>query len=101
MQILSIGNNFSQDAQRYLHQIVDADGEALKCVNLMIGGCPLYFPTFGITQKKDDDFKFSIHEGEANQEPSHPFLLDLEIGYHVGTIEKIADTLGAESVVVR
>ena len=26
MQVLSIGNSFSQDAQRYLHQISEADG---------------------------------------------------------------------------
>ena len=41
MKILSIGNSFSQDAQGYLHQIAKADGLDLKCVNLMIGGCPL------------------------------------------------------------
>ena len=41
MNILSIGNSFSTDAQRYLHQIAKADGEVLKCYNLYIGGCPL------------------------------------------------------------
>ena len=41
MNILSIGNSFSQDAQRYLHQIAKADGKVLKCYNLFIGGCPL------------------------------------------------------------
>ena len=41
MNILSIGNSFSQDAQRYLHQIARADGVKLTCVNLYIGGCPL------------------------------------------------------------
>jgi len=34
MNILSIGNSFSQDAQRYLHQIARADKTDLKCVNL-------------------------------------------------------------------
>ena len=41
MNILSIGNSFSQDAQRYLHQIARADGTALQTVNLYIGRCPL------------------------------------------------------------
>lgn len=41
MKVLSIGNSFSCDAQRYLHQIAAADGVFLKCVNLMIGGCSL------------------------------------------------------------
>ncbi len=41
MNILSIGNSFSQDAQRYLHQIAKADGVDICSVNLYIGGCPL------------------------------------------------------------
>ena len=41
MNILSIGNSFSQDAQRYLHRIARADGVELNTVNLYIGGCPL------------------------------------------------------------
>lgn len=41
MNILSIGNSFSQDAQRYLHQIAAADGYDLQCANLYIGGCSL------------------------------------------------------------
>lgn len=41
MKILSIGNSFSQDAQRYLHRLAKQDGTNLKAVNLYIGGCPL------------------------------------------------------------
>lgn len=41
MYILSIGNSFSHDAQRYLHQIARADGVELYPFNLFIGGCPL------------------------------------------------------------
>lgn len=41
MNILSIGNSFSQDAQRYLHQIAKADGVELNTFNVHIGGCPL------------------------------------------------------------
>lgn len=41
MNILSIGNSFSQDAQRYLQQIAKADGVSLNAVNLYIGGCSL------------------------------------------------------------
>ena len=41
MNVLSIGNSFSQDAQRYLHQIAEVDGGNIQCVNLYIGGCPL------------------------------------------------------------
>ncbi len=41
MNILSIGNSFSHDAQRYLHRIAKADGYTLNTFNLYIGGCPL------------------------------------------------------------
>lgn len=41
MKVLAIGNSFSQDATRYLHQIAKADQVAMKVVNLYIGGCPL------------------------------------------------------------
>lgn len=41
MQILSIGNSFSQDAHRYIHRIARVDGVELTTCNLYIGGCPL------------------------------------------------------------
>ncbi|MBQ3557414.1 MAG: DUF4886 domain-containing protein [Oscillospiraceae bacterium] len=41
MNVLSIGNSFSQDAHRYLHQIARADGVEVNAFNLYIGGCSL------------------------------------------------------------
>lgn len=41
MKVLAIGNSFSADATRYLHDIAKADGVALEAANLYIGGCPL------------------------------------------------------------
>ena len=41
MKVLSIGNSFSQDAQRYLHALAKKNGEDIKAVNLYIGGCSL------------------------------------------------------------
>ena len=41
MKVLSIGNSFSQDAQRYLHRIAKTDGVKLNTFNLYIGGCSL------------------------------------------------------------
>ena len=41
IRILSIGNSFTQDPHRYLTALAKAHGVALKCVNLMIGGCSL------------------------------------------------------------
>ena len=41
MNLLTIGNSFSQDATRYLHGIAAAGGVNLSVVNIEIGGCPL------------------------------------------------------------
>ncbi len=41
MKVLSIGNSFSQDAQRYLYEIAKINGCELMTVNLFVGGCSL------------------------------------------------------------
>ena len=41
IQVLSIGNSFSQDAHRYLHDLARSEGVDLETVNLYIGGCSL------------------------------------------------------------
>lgn len=41
MQILAIGNSFSQDATRYLHRLARKAGDCVTVVNLYIGGCTL------------------------------------------------------------
>lgn len=41
MKVLSIGNSFSEDAQRYIHQIAKSNNDDIYCANLYIGGCSL------------------------------------------------------------
>ena len=41
MKILSIGNSFSDDAQRYLRSIAAKEGIEIETLNLCIGGCSL------------------------------------------------------------
>lgn len=41
MKVLAIGNSFSENATRYLHNIARAAGEKLEVANLYIGGCVL------------------------------------------------------------
>ena len=41
MNILSIGNSFSQDAQKWLHKLAAGNGVEMDTVNLYIGGCSL------------------------------------------------------------
>ena len=41
MNVLAIGNSFSEDAVRYLYGIARADGKQITVANLFIPGCPL------------------------------------------------------------
>jgi len=41
MEVLFIGNSFSDDASAYLHSVAKADGVKINAVNLYIGGCTL------------------------------------------------------------
>ena len=41
IKVLSIGNSFSRDAQRYSYKIAKNEGVEFKSVNLYIGGCSL------------------------------------------------------------
>ncbi len=41
IKVLSIGNSFSYDAHRYLHNIAKNEGVDMKCANIFIGGCSL------------------------------------------------------------
>ena len=42
MNVLAIGNSYSQDGTRYVHQLAESCGENINITNLVIGGCPLY-----------------------------------------------------------
>lgn len=60
MKILSIGNSFSQDAQRYLHALGEANGLSVKAVNLYISGCPLKTHYYNLLDNnKAYDFEFN------------------------------------------
>lgn len=65
MKVLSIGNSFSQDAQRYLHGAAKADGNDIYCANLYIGGCPLLLHSKNLADNVPDyDFELLGHSGE-------------------------------------
>lgn len=78
MNILSIGNSFSCDAQRYLHRIARADGVELDTFNLFIGGCPLSLHYQNMLREdrayalemngRDTGFKVSLKEALLNRE---------------------------------
>ena len=52
MNILSIGNSFSQDATRYLNRMAKENGMDIKTVNICIGGCALKTNYYNILDDK-------------------------------------------------
>ncbi len=66
MKILSIGNSFSDDAQRYLHEIAKAEGVEIETLNLCIGGCSLENHARNI--KSGARGYFSHYNGDVNCE---------------------------------
>jgi hypothetical protein len=60
MKVLSIGNSFSQDAQRYLHKLAKFEGVDIKTVNLYIGGCSLRTHYLNILDN-NRDYKFEFN----------------------------------------
>ncbi len=58
MNVLSIGNSFSQDATRYLYEIAKKQGfKHFHSTNLFIGGCSLYTH---FKNMHEDNFAYSL-----------------------------------------
>ena len=78
MKILSIGNSFSCDAQRYLQRLAKKDGTPCKTVNLFIGGCSLRTHYLNMVQDsasyvlgfngEETGFKVSISQALASDD---------------------------------
>ncbi len=75
MKILAIGNSFSEDATRYLHQIGDAAGVKNQIVNLYIGGCPLesHWENIETNARK---YQFQMNGTKADHVVSIPQVLE-------------------------
>lgn len=74
MKILSIGNSFSDDAQRYLHEIAAAEGVEIETLNLCIGGCSLETHASHV---KDGAKAYFFH---YNGDVDNPELITLQEG---------------------
>ena len=81
MNILSIGNSFSEDAHRYLYEIAKADKFKMTAVNLNIGGCSMAMHYKNMLGNKkgynlmfngvQTGFLTSIEEGILNRNTEH------------------------------
>ena len=66
MKILSIGNSFSDDAQRYLRDIARGEGIEIETLNLCIGGCS--FATHAANVKSGDKAYLFHYNGDVECE---------------------------------
>ena len=66
MKVLSIGNSFSDDAQRYLKEIAAKEGVEIETLNLCIGGCPLSLHAENI--KSGKRMYLFHYNGDVNRE---------------------------------
>lgn len=64
MNILAIGNSFSQDSCRYLYNIAESAGTPLTVVNLCIGGCSLAMHAEN-AQKHLEAYDYELNGGSA------------------------------------
>jgi hypothetical protein len=94
VNILSIGNSFSQDAQRYLHAIARVYNTRLYCANLYIGGCSLEQHAKNITSGAAD-YSYEINGEEGREKVSVAVALDRE-KWDIVTLQQVSDLSGIQ-----
>ena len=96
MKILSIGNSFSEDAQRWLHSLAGLHGIDIHCANLYIGGCSL--ETHWKNEKENNPFyDYQVNGNEAQEKISINEAL-LRDKWDIVTLQQVSDLSGiAES----
>lgn len=74
INVLSIGNSFSQDAHKWLNKICIADGLDVKTTNLVIGGCSLETHWNNI-KSKEPLYDLEINGNPSSEKVSVPDIL--------------------------
>ena len=83
INILAIGNSFSEDATHYLHQIAANSGLKTKVVNLYIGGCSLETHCRNI-QSQERAYRYELNGAHTDRMASiNEMLLEEEWDYIV------------------
>ena len=92
MKILSIGNSFSQDAQRWLHDLAKSDGTDLYCANIYIGGCSLERHCKNI-DTGEKCYEYEINGAECAEIVSIKEALKME-NWDVVTLQQVSQDSG-------
>ena len=92
MKILSIGNSFSEDAQRWLHSLAKLHGIDIQCANLYIGGCSL--ETHWKNEKENNPlYDYQPNGNDAKEKISINDAL-LREKWDIVTLQQVSDLSG-------
>lgn len=89
MRILCIGNSFSQDATRYLHQIAESAGEEMEVWNLFVGGCSLEWHWQNI-QDRAEEYLLEINGESTERKVDAVAMLEQE-EWDVVTLQQVSN----------
>ena len=92
MKILSIGNSFSEDAQRWLHSLAKLHGTDIQCAKLYIGGCSLetHWKNF---EEHNAFYDYQVNGNEAKEKVSINDAL-LREKWDIVTLQQVSDLSG-------
>ena len=92
MKILSIGNSFSEDAQRWLHLLAKDNGIDIECANLYIGGCSLEM--HWINEKENNAFyDYQVNGNPAKEKISISDALTRD-NWDIVTVQQVSNFSG-------
>lgn len=92
MKILSIGNSFSEDAQRWLHSLAKLEGVDISVANLYIGGCSL--ETHWKNEKENNPFyDYQLNGNDATEKISIDEALHRD-NWNIVTLQQVSDLSG-------
>lgn len=94
MNVLAIGNSFSQDATRYLQKIMQAGGVDGRVVNLYIGGCSLERHWKNVCTDAPE-YDYELDGQNSGRKSSIAQALD-EGGWDVITLQQVSGLSGIE-----
>ena len=92
MKVLSIGNSFSQDAHRYIHQVAKSYGKEIVTVNLYIPGCSLE-RHYGNMQTGVEDYEIELNGQSTGEKISLQAALQKE-SWDVVTLQQCSALSG-------
>lgn len=92
MRILSIGNSYSQDAQKWLHKLAKLNGIDLETANLFIGGCSLETHWNNLKENLAN-YEISINANEPERKISIEEALNLN-EWDIITVQQVSNFSG-------